>query len=94
MSSWWMMLYGCPSPKRLMARANWNGISGLDIGKLSLKQRRESTTIVTTRLDLIYVENACVGNEPLPFWGLVTKDVQGRNGLGQRTWYKHSHDLR
>lgn len=61
MASWWMMLYGSPSPKRLMAKSNWKGIHGLNIGKLSAKMRKEQTKIKTTRPDLIKsVHSACM----------------------------------
>lgn len=48
--SFWLMKYGCPSPKRLLLRSNWPEISKMDLGTLPREEMQRLTTVKTARL--------------------------------------------
>lgn len=50
--AFWLMKYGCPSPKRLLLRSSWKHIASLDLGKLRKKEKEAKTTIKTSCVGL------------------------------------------
>ena len=48
--SFWLMKYGCPSPKRLLLKSNWHHIKLMDLGKLPREERIRMTTVTTSRV--------------------------------------------
>ena len=46
-TTWWMMAYGSPTPKRLQGRSNWRHVVELNTGKLARKTMEELTQFKT-----------------------------------------------
>lgn len=46
-TSWWMMAYGSPTPKRLIAMTNWMPAMKLDLGSLAREYMKEKTEFQT-----------------------------------------------
>ena len=58
-TSFWLMHYGSPSPKRLQVRSTWPCIRQLDLGKLPRSEQIRLTTVTTSRLRLSLCKLAC-----------------------------------
>lgn len=52
--AFWLMKYGCGSPKRLLLRSNWQHVGMMDLGKLPRAERLEKTKVKTSCLWLSY----------------------------------------
>lgn len=48
-TSWWMMVYGADTPKRLKAISNWPSVVHLNTGTMARQQMREQTKYQTAR---------------------------------------------
>ena len=67
-TSWWMMSYGSPNPKRLIALSNWRQAMHLDLGSLAKDYMKEKTEFQTAS---VLVANSLQLCKRLSGWNLV-----------------------
>ena len=89
--SFWLMKYGCPSPKRLLLKSNWRHINLMDLGKLPREERIRLTTVTTSRV-LLSTQFLMHGYRP-NMHVYIYKVVLASTGVVQGVSKKHSGGL-
>ena len=90
-TTWWMMAYGSPTPKRLQGRSNWRHVVELNTGKLARTTMEELTQFKTASgLDATpcnvlwtprYMHYLCANKARREGNGLETKISKGHSTL-------------
>lgn len=88
-TSWWMMAYGSPTPKRLIAMTNWMPAMKWDLGSLAREYMKENTEFQTASFlaSCCTWKSLCALSFPILVIACICIEVKkAKPGLETRIW--------